>query len=305
MRFPTDPTLHQTNTMRSTFIFLTSLTLAGAALNATAQGTLPNPDSILIAGDSLPHVLLLGTFHFDYPDLDAHVTAKDERVDVLSPERQKELLELLDVVMRFKPNKLCLETDGIWLMGKYREHQKDGKPMGRNEYYQIGFRVMDRAQLDTVYAVDAGSIVDELYMGKDSLTHRPWLDSLFEGWSYSDDSELSKRYSDWYTAEDKAKNENTLLELFLHMNDDRVLDRGYGVYLTGSFKTGGHRGADINAINWYDRNLRIFRNIQDITTSPDDRILVLFGAGHMGILKQLFDCSPEYQRVRLGELVEE
>jgi hypothetical protein len=91
MRFPTDPTLHQTNTMRSTFIFLTSLTLAGAALNATAQGTLPSPDSILIAGDSLPHVLLLGTFHFDYPDLDAHVTAKDERVDVLSPERQQEL----------------------------------------------------------------------------------------------------------------------------------------------------------------------------------------------------------------------
>jgi len=32
---------------------------------------------------------------------------------------------------------------------------------------------------------------------------------------------------------------------------------------------------------------------------------VLFGAGHMGILKQLFDCSPEFNRVRLAELVNE
>ena len=291
--------------MRSFFILLASLAFFITAQNAKAQVTLPDPDSILIAGDPLPHVLLLGTFHFDYPDLDAHVTDKDERVDVLSPARQKELQELLDVVMRFKPNKLCVETDGGWVMREYAEHRKDNKPMGRNEIFQVGFRVMDRARLDTVYAVDAGSIAEDLYTAKDSLNYRPWLDSLFNGWSYSDDGEMAKRYSAWYTAEDKAQSTNTLLDVFLHMNDDHVLDRGYGAYLTGTFKIGGHRGADINAINWYDRNLRIFRNIQDITTSPNDRILVLFGAGHMSILKQLFDCSPEYKRVRLAELVKD
>lgn len=269
------------------------------------KAAIDDPDGLLIGNDPLPHVLLLGTFHFSYPDLDAHVTEKDERVDILAPERQQELRELLDVVMRFKPNKLCVETNGEWVMQEFRKYEKHERELGRNEIFQIGFRVMEQAQLDTVYTVDAGSMVEDMLSGKDSLLFTPWLDSLFSGWSYSGDDELSKRYGAWYAAEDKAKARNTLLDIFLHMNDDHVLDRGYGAYLSGTFKIGGHRGADINAINWYDRNLRIFRNIQDITTSPDDRILVLFGAGHMGILKQLFDCSPEYKRVRLAELMSE
>ncbi|MBK9419072.1 MAG: hypothetical protein IPN62_17770 [Flavobacteriales bacterium] len=87
------------------------------------------------------------------------------------------------------------------------------------------------------------------------------------------------------------------------MNDDHALDRDYGAYLNGYFKLPGHQGADVHAIHWYSRNLRIYRNIQDITTGPEDRILVVFGAGHMGILKHLFECDPGYQLVRLKELV--
>ena len=274
-----------------------------ATSTAAAQGTMPDPDSILIGNDPLPEVLLLGTFHFGYPDLDAHVTAEDDRVDVLSPQRQQELSELLDVVMRFKPNKLCVETQGGWLMHEYHEYRSGTRKLGRNEFYQIGFRMMDRAKLDTMYAVDAFPLVMDLYNSPDSLRYKPWLDSLYQGWDFGGEDVLSQRYGAWYTATDKAKKHNTLLDIFLAMNDDHALDRGYGAYLNGYFKLPGHRGADVHAIHWYSRNLRIFRNIQDITTSPDDRILVVFGAGHMGILKHLFACSPEYKLVRLADLV--
>ncbi|MBX2979419.1 MAG: hypothetical protein KF905_09000 [Flavobacteriales bacterium] len=268
-----------------------------------AQHTMPDPDQILIGSDPLPQVLLLGTFHFGYPDLDAHVTAEDDRVDVLSPERQQELSELLDVVMRFKPTKLCVETQGGWLMHEYSEYRRGERKLGRNEFYQIGFRMMDRAKLDTMYAVDAAPLSMQLYYGPDSLYHRPWLDTLYGDWDFGGEDEISKRYSALYTAMDKAKKHHTLLEIFLAMNDDHALDRDYGAYLNGWFKMPGHNGADVHAIHWYSRNLRIFRNIQDITTGPEDRILVVFGAGHMGILKHLFACSPEYQLVRLKDLV--
>lgn len=283
--------------------FLAALLLTASSLYA--QDTMPDPDSILIANDPLPQVLLLGTFHFGYPDLDAHVTAEDDRVDVLSPQRQQELNELLDVVMRFKPNKLCVETQGGWLMHEYHEYRSGTRKLGRNEFYQIGFRMMDRAKLDTMYAVDAFPLVMDLYNSPDSLRYKPWLDSLYADWDFGGEDRISQRYTAWYTSTDKAKKHNSLLEIFLAMNDDHALDRDYGAYLNGYFKLPGHRGADVHALHWYSRNLRIFRNIQDITTSSDDRILVVFGAGHMGILKHLFESTPEYELVRLADLVQQ
>jgi hypothetical protein len=264
-----------------------------------------DPDRILVGDRQLPQVLLLGCFHFDYPGLDAHKTPKEDEVDVLAPERQKELEELLEVIMRFRPNKLAVETQGGWLMQEYRRYQHEHTPLGRNEYYQIDFRVMERAGLDTIYAVDADPLMWDLYAGPDSTTHRAWLDPLYEGWDWGGPDAASQRYKELYRAQDLFAHDHTLLETFLAMNDDHALDRSFGSYLNGGFLLDQYRGADILSIHWYDRNLRIFRNIQRITTSPDDRILVVFGAGHMGILKHLFECTPEYQLVRLADLVEE
>jgi len=86
------------------------------------------------------------------------------------------------------------------------------------------------------------------------------------------------------------------------MNSEKVLNRGFGAYLIGDFKLGNTRGADALAMHWYSRNLRIFRHIQQITTSPDDRILVLYGSGHIQLLNQLFECSPEYNYIKFNEL---
>jgi hypothetical protein len=265
--------------------------------------TLFDPDQILVGERKLPHVLLLGTFHFSYPGLDAHKTAKDDEVDVMSPQRQKEMEELIEVIMRFKPNKLAVETQGGWLMHEYRDY-KAGKELARNEYFQIGFRVMDRAKLDTLYAVDARPLSSALYSGPDSLTYRPWLDSLYAGWDWGGDDRISARYDSLYKAEDRYEGRHSLLDIFLSLNEDRMLDRYFGAYLNGGFLLDAPRGADILSIHWYNRNLRIYRALQQITTSPDDRILVLFGAGHMGILKHLFQCDPAYKLVRLKELVE-
>lgn len=264
-----------------------------------------DPDAILVGDRPQAHVLLVGTFHFGYPGLDAHKTAELDRVDVLSPQRQKEIGELAEVIMRFRPNKIAMESQGEWLMAEYRTHKAERTPLGRNEYYQIGFRIMDMAGIDTLYTVDADPLVNDLYAGPDSLLHRPWLDSLYVGWDWGGEDAISKRYTELYKRQDLFERDHTLLESFLTLNDDHMLDRGFGAYLHGGFELSDQRGADILSLHWYNRNLRIFRNIQEITTSPEDRILVLFGAGHMGILKHLFECSPQYKLVRLSELAKQ
>ncbi|HRH69111.1 MAG TPA: DUF5694 domain-containing protein [Flavobacteriales bacterium] len=281
-----------------------SFTLFALAL-ISQDGARFDPDAILVGDRPQAHVLLVGTFHFGYPGLDAHKTAESDQVDVLSPQRQKEMAELAGVIMRFRPNKIAMETQGGWLMSEYRTHKAERTSLGRNEYYQIGFRIMDMAGIDTLYAVDADPLMNDLYEGPDSLLHRPWLDSLYAGWDWGGEDAISQRYTELYKQQDLFERDHTLLESFLALNDDHALDRGFGAYLHGGFELSDHRGADILSLHWYDRNLRIFRNIQEITTSPDDRILVLFGAGHMGILKHLFECSPQYALVRLSELVEQ
>lgn len=277
------------------------LAIAFIAVTAGAQAPILDPDRILIGDRPQAHVLLLGTFHFNYPGLDDHKTDKSKEVDVLTEQRQRELKELLDVIMRFKPTKLCVETQGAWLWHEYQEY-KQGKPLGRNEYYQLGFNIMDRAGLDTLYAVDARPLIYELRYGSDSARYMSWVDSLYRDWDWGGETDISLRYDSLYEATDTYEASHTLLESFLSMNDDHALDRDFGAYLNGFFLLRQYDGADVLSMHWYNRNLRIFRNIKRITTSPEDRILVIFGAGHMGILKHLFDCDPQYRVVKLDRL---
>ena len=52
-------------------------------------------------------------------------------------------------------------------------------------------------------------------------------------------------------------------------------------------------GVDLLA-DWYKRNLKIFANITRVTETKDDRILVIFGAGHAKLLQQFIEDSGEY-----------
>lgn len=263
-----------------------------------------DPDSILVGGRPLPKVFLVGSFHFSYYNLDAHKTEEEEQVDILSAQKQLEMQELMAYIYKFKPNKIAVESGPItgYLMRRYEDYRNGLVPLKSDETEQIGFRVMEHFNLDTIYGVNDWPLVYDLYDSKDSLTFRPVLDSIYDNWDFKNDDEMSKRYSEYYDYDDKLALKISLLDFFKYMNSDKALARGYGAYLTGDFKLGDKRGADALAMHWYSRNLRIFRHLQQITTSPEDRILVLFGAGHIQILKQLFESSPEYELVKFGDL---
>lgn len=92
--------------------------------------------------------------------------------------------------------------------------------------------------------------------------------------------------------------ERGIIAELIGLNDPEYIRRSLGNYLVGHFKyasfSNDYIGADFETGRWFNRNLRIFRNIQRIETEPSDRILVIFGAGHQNLLNYLFECSPEY-----------
>ncbi|HMF72427.1 MAG TPA: DUF5694 domain-containing protein, partial [Flavitalea sp.] len=53
-------------------------------------------------------------------------------------------------------------------------------------------------------------------------------------------------------------------------------------------------GADGFITRCFNRNVRIYSNVQRIVTDPADRILIIYGATHMYMLEQLFAASPDF-----------
>lgn len=272
-------------------------------INVSAQ-KIADPDSILVGNRKQPTVFLIGTFHFAYYNLDAHKTAKDKQVDIKSNERQHQLNDLLDYVARFKPTKIAVEAgrNTGYLMKRYQAYREGTRKLAKDEIEQIGFRLMETFSLDTIYGTNDLPLVYSLADSKDSVLLRPILDSIMKDWDFQSNDTITKLYHKYYAYMDEMKLKMPLLDIFKYYNSDKVLSRGYGVNLVGDFTLGNTRGADALAIHWYSRNLRIYRHIQQIVTSPNDRILVLYGQGHIQILKQLFESSPEFRLVKFNEL---
>ena len=276
--------------------------LLGCTPNEKKQGTTASDDAIRSPGsffpEKRPKVLVVGTFHFDYPGLDAHKAKESDKIDVLKSERQKEVRELADYIMRFKPNKVAIEAMPDWnATAKFKKYKAGKIEQQRDERYQLGMRIAQEMKLDTLYPVDAGSIAQEL--GKRDSA---FVKQLFKDYDFKSDSRFDNMYTEWAQYDDKLAKDTNLLDYFHYMNSGETHQYVYGAYLTGDFKLENFRGADALAIYWYNRNLRIFRKIQKITADSDDRILVITGNGHAAILRQLLESSPEYEFVEFSGL---
>lgn len=287
-----------------------SILLATALVSFAAEAQQVNwkklnelkPDKILLAGARQPtKVLLLGTFHFGYPNLDGHKTDSSKFIDVLSTQRQAEIKELAEVIKRFKPTRVYIESsNNAYHDSLYNEYKNNRYVPGRNEVYQLAYRVAKEMGLKKVYAVDASNFSSENY------ERYTWLDSLWNLPNNVDtvrDQYWNNKYSKLYKASDSIETTLTMLENFLLMAEPETLNRLHGAYFTGGFNTTGSNGPDMLAMWWYSRNLRIMNNILLTKPTSEDRIMVLFGNGHVPILKHCFQSSPEFELVELKSLL--
>lgn len=243
-------------------------------------------------------VLVVGTFHFDYPGLDDLKTGESDKIDVLKEPKKSEVTELVAYIKKFKPTKIAIEAfPGYGWNQKFKEYKEGKHRNQRGERYQLAMRIALENGLDTLYTVDAASLKNDLYE-RDSLLLNSFTDKI--DWNTEDPYwDYAEEYFEYKTAQIK----NTpLLEYFKHQNTREAHNANLGLYLTGGFASGDGQGADHFSIWWYNRNARIFANIINITEHTEDRILVIFGNGHAAILRQLFEASPQYDYIEFDSL---
>ena len=243
-------------------------------------------------------VLLVGTFHFGYPNLDVNKIEDKDKIDVLTEPKKSEVTELVNYIKKFKPTKIAIEAFPNWkAVEKMNKYKLGENREVRDERYQLGFRIANELHLDTIYSIDANSLDEDL-----AKLDSTYFKNLFEGYDFKNEDSLNSMYQKWFQYEDGLVSKMSLLNYFKRSNTSAFHRLGYGAYLVGDFKLDNQRGADILSIWWYNRNLRIFRNLQDMNTSKNDRILVIFGNGHASILRQLLESSPEFEYIEFDQL---
>lgn len=262
-----------------------------------------NPDAYLLKAERQPtKVLLLGSFHFGYPNLDGHKTDSSKYIDVMSAKRQQEMSELVEVIKQFKPTRIYIEWyNQARIDSLYKEYRNNRFKLGRNEIYQLGFRIASEMNHSKLYTVD------EQPFSHANRNKYVWIDSLWSSRIPVDslrDQYWDARYKEFYTASDSAELSLSMLEIFLFLSQPAIQNRSHGHYLVSGFNTVSHQGPDALALWWYNRNLRIFNSILKTRPTSEERIIVLFGNGHMPILKHCFQASPEFEVVELRSLLE-
>lgn len=258
-------------------------------------------------------LLLLGTFHFE--DARRDLYKPQFNLDVFSPKTQEEIEAVLERLARFQPTKIALEVDvprQAELDGTYSAFTQGAFRLSGNEIHQLGFRLARRLGHPRVYAVNAWGRLYEPPVDFDrpsapgERAFNPYEDLERYAHEHAQAhllSEWQEAYRAFYREADEAKIARPLRETLLWMNRPETLRTYHGHYLVGQFKLGtaeAYPGVDF-ITSWYSRNLRIFANVQRITEPPDERLLLVIGAGHVPILRHCAEASPEYELAEVAD----
>jgi Family of unknown function (DUF5694) len=223
-----------------------------------------------------PQVMVLGTYHMANPGRDVYNMQVD---DVRVPKRQQELAELMDVLAKFQPTKIAIEADpdNKTLPAAFQDYLAGKHELSRNEIEQIGFRLAKQLGQKQLYPVD----VEGEFPLQRVLNYAKAKDRSQELEQIMGSSGQSASEEEAYVKS------HTVLQSLLHMNSPSSVAAENDFYMqVASFgEDGDYAGPDLLA-DWYTRNIRIHSNILKLITSPTDRILVVYGSGHLGWLQE-------------------
>jgi|SRR5580704_3113824 len=273
--------------MRKTFWILMVLAMASACLAQSDAGAVDAHGS-----QARAEILVLGMYHMSNPGRDVYNMQAD---DVLSPKRQQEIAQLIEVLKKFHPTKIAVEADvgSERLDREYSDYVAGKYALTRNETDQIGYRLAKELGHKAIYGVDEEGDF-------------PWQRVV----NYAKGSGRKEKFdalSASMGAGVKEQGEflqsHSVLETLEYMNANAKVAKEVAWYFAfvPYGEPGDYAGPDLLAA-WYQRNIRIYHNIGALVDSPNERILVLYGAGHLGWLRQDIANDATVQLRELSDL---
>lgn len=243
-------------------------------------------------------VMTLGVFHFNFPNRDVKKIDKKDQIDVYEEKYQNEIVKIVKALKDFKPTRIVIERTPASqkkVDSLYEAYRQGKHSLARDETEQLGFRLAKEMNIKRLECVDTWG------RNYESLS-----------FLFSDTSSRAKAFDHYYfnnpdsifDSKDSGLNFSNgrgIIKNLKELNNPGRIKESLGSYLIGHFKyeekEGDYTGCDFETGRWFSRNLRILRNIQRFKQSRSDRIVVIYGCGHLNLLNYFFESSPEYKLV--------
>ena len=245
-------------------------------------------------------VLMIGTFHFENPGLDA---SKLKSLDIKSVAVQKEIDNIIAVIVKFKPQRVLVEypyQDQNKLDQLYQDFLAEKIMSGLNdksEIYQIGFKSGKALGLNKIDAIDY----------RMNLTG---TDSVMKVMTQAKQEQLMQAIPEYI--KNISSNFNNLVQsgasltdILLAQNTQTYRNADLGFYtnlLTKAGEPNNFIGADV-AAQWYKRNIYMYSLIQKKISPDDQKVMIILGASHIAALEVFFKLNPAYKIVELADVI--
>ena len=235
-----------------------------------------------------PALVVLGTYHMGTAGKNVFSGKVDE---VTSPERQKQMVQLVEKLKRFRPTKIVVECDiedDAKTQEIYDRYLSGSYQLSKNETNQIGFRMAKELGHKKVYCVDWGIFPgDPLYNYEKYASKDAELDSFLKGVYRIRKKETDAEHERLFTL--------SVIDQLVLLNQPDRMEKDHQGYFDLMRIGRGKEYVGANYLSWwYGRNMKILVNIIRLTESPNDRILVIYGAGHNKLLTQFAKESGFY-----------
>jgi len=240
-------------------------------------------------------IVLMGTLHFEPSETDVF---KNNALSIFSDQKQKEIEKVVGKISNFNPSQICVEypiTKQKKLDSLYNEYQNDRFRLTKNEIHQLGFKASKKTNLSRVTAINYYGDFDfekVVHYAKNSKQEN----------IISNFNQYGKTFMDVINNELEI---STIKDFLLMINTEEFLQKNalmYSKYFVTIGKNTEYVGTDLVA-GWYKTNLYIYTNILRQIRPNDDKILVIFGQGHIPILKHLFSTNPDFEVVSVSDIL--
>lgn len=232
-------------------------------------------------------VLNLGTFHMGSSS-DANTVDYDEA----AAENARQIAIVCEQLAKFKPTVICVEdvtenqAELTAEYARYLENPDYESSYADSEVQLLAFEAGRLAGTESLFAIDHKLAYN---YDQSELAKATGSDGYFQEFEY-----LQKNFSLFEV-------DSSLSNSLLRFNTPQAYDILANVnadLLTHANSKEGFEGAD-EAAKYYQRNLRIFANLNKLPLRPDDRVLIISGASHAAFLDMLMRRSQKYRVVDL------
>jgi hypothetical protein len=251
--------------------------------------------SLLLAGDAPApaaptptQVMVLGTFHMANPGLDV---INSSVKDILGERRQKEILEVVTLLEKFRPTKIALERvpDSPRLQKRLEKYLAGQYTLTADEEDQLGLRLAKNLNHRALYGIDFDEDLGLDAAFRYAEKHpQPAVQAILSEVQTQIKSSKSSEYME----------KHSVRQILLDFNGPAMDDLVHRFYMALLRVGKGKDYPGTDAVShWYDRNLRIATHIARLADGPGERILVIIGSGHGKLLRQFIAEMPGFELV--------